>query len=773
MKNKLSLTKIIDIGWIVFIVATISYILLDINNIFTTLKKVEKEKIISTLNIENDTIAPLLKFKFFDSAKLELNSFYKRNNLKFLKIDTKNFHFQIGNKKYLKIKMPLMYKKEKLGEIDVGYSNKKIINSFARKYFIKFLIYISFLLPIVVFMFLYLKKKIKKLNILAKKVEKIDFKKQSNIPKLDNYYEIINITNVINKLLLQINLFYSKNKRILRNLILYKKQLETAQRIANIFTWQYDCELKNFTSKNFNYFSKVLNINKFNSFINMIKEKELFMKKIENSCKNLEEFEINLSLKNPENKLFIFKTQVKPLKQKEKTILVGLCIDITENIKKQEKIEFLAFHDPLTGLANRTFLKEQLKSFMSLAKRHNKKLAFIFIDLDNFKIINDTFGHENGDKLLIEIASRLKKTIRSSDIVARIGGDEFVIVLNDIKNKNEVEKVLTKLKNVLKTPIKILNNNIEITFSAGVCIYPDDTKDLNEIFQFADIAMYESKKLGKNRFAFIDASLKKEINQFFNTVEELKDALKKENELILYYQPKIDIIQNKVSGVEALIRWNHPQKGLLTPFYFIDYAEKAGIISSIDDYVLKKGVKILKNWEKDEILKNLSIAINVSANKFNEPNFVNELSNLLNEYKIEPSKLQIEITETLSMRNINYTINTLQKIKNLGIKIAIDDFGTGYSSLNYIKNIPFDVLKIDQSFIKDILRDKDDLIITKMIIEISKVLNKISVAEGVENEKIFQIVKKLGVNLIQGYYFSKPLPENELKNFIINFENKK
>jgi len=770
MKNKISLIKILNIGWIIFILATFLYILLDINNIFSTLKEVEKEKIITTVNVENQTLAPLLKYKFYEETKIEAKNFFTKNNLKFLKIKTKNFIFTLGNKKYLKIKEPIIYKNTKIGEIYIGYSNKKIIDSFAKRYFIRFIIYLFILLPLVIFLFFYLRNKIKKLNYLAGKVEKINFRKQTFIPKLDNYYEIVNIINAINKLLFQINIFYNNQKNMIKKLILYKKQLETAQKIAQIFTWEYECENKKFSSRNFNYFINKLNIKNINEFIENIKEKNLFLEKIESACKKLEEFEMNLTVKNPQNKIFIFKIQTKPMKQKEKTVLIGLCIDITEEIKKQEKIEFLAFHDPLTGLFNRTFLKKQLENLMLLTKRHNKKLAFVFIDLDNFKIINDTFGHESGDILLTEIANRLKKSVRQSDIVSRIGGDEFVVVLNDIENREQVEIILKKLQSVLKKPVNIANNKIEITFSAGICIYPDDTENLNEIFQFADIAMYESKKSGKNKFGFIDINLKKEINKMYHIIDELKNALKKENELILYFQPKIDIFKNKVTGVEALIRWNHPKKGILTPYHFIDYAEKGGIIKLIDDYVLKTALKTLQKWKNDEILKNLNIAVNISANKFNEPNFVEELQEMLQKYKINPSKLQIEITETLSMKNINYTINTLNKIKNLNIEIAIDDFGTGYSSLNYIKQLPFDVLKIDQSFIKDILKDRDDLLITKMIVEVSKILNKITVAEGVEDKHILEKVKALGVNIIQGYYFSKPLPEKKLKNFILQFQ---
>ena len=768
MKIK-SLSKIIDIGWVIFFTSILSYIIFDINNIFSTLKEVQKEKILSTLKIEEGVIAPLLNFDFYNATKGEIDSFFKANNLKYIKIVSGKFKYEKGMKKYQKIKFPIFYQNKKIGEIIVGYSSKKLINCFAKKYFIKFFFYLLILLPVVIFLFIYIRKKIKKLNFLATKLQNINFRKDSKIKLVDNYFEIVNITNAINKLLLQINKFYNHQQELMKKIIIYKKQLETAQKIAEMFTWQYDCKTKIFDSKNFNYMKNILNIKNINDFINSIEEKNLFLTQIENLCKKNENIEITAKIKSHENKYFYFKIEAKKIVQRKKCLIIGICANITEEMKKQERIEFLAYHDPLTGLVNRTFLKMQLETLTKINKRENKKLAIIFIDLDNFKFINDTFGHEAGDELLIEISKRLQSLVRESDIVARIGGDEFIIILNHINLKKDVEIVITHIQNELSKPVIIEKNNIEITFSAGITIYPDDTTNVNEILQFADIAMYESKKEGKNRFSFINKELQKKVKNFYNTLEELKLALRKKNELILYFQPKVDIRKNKVSGVEALIRWNHPKKGILTPYHFIDIAEKGGIINLIDSYVLKYVIKTLKKWKNDEYLKNLSIAVNISANKFLEPGFINEIKTLIHKYEIDPNKLQIEITETLSIQNFAYTITVLNQIKNLGIEIALDDFGTGYSSLNYLKEIPFDILKIDQTFVRDLLKNEDDIVITKMIVEISKILKKQNVAEGVETKEILEIVKNLGVEIIQGYYFSKPLPENKLKEFILNF----
>ena len=760
-----SLSKFLDIFWITLIISFSIYVYLDIKNIFSTLKQIQKEKIIYTMKIENETLAPLIKFGFNHALKEELKRLLKVNTA-IRYIEYKNI--KLGSKQNVTIlTFPIIYNHKKIATIKVGYTSKYLLNSFKQKYFSKFIIYLIFILVISFLLLIYLRKRIKSLNILAQALEKLNIRKQKEIPLIDDYYEIKNITNALNKLIKQIHAFYNSQKELFKKLIISKKELETAQEIAEMFTWHYDCITHQVISQNFRKIKNKFNINKLEDFINHVEEKDNVFKKLELLCKNKLNSINEIVTLNLSGKKYYFRVEAKFIKTKK--LIIGICANITEEIKRQEEISFLAYHDPLTGLVNRTFLQEELKTLTSIADRNNKKIALIFIDLDNFKFINDTFGHEMGDKLLIEIANRLKHSIRKSDIASRIGGDEFILVLNNINSKQEVEKKIEEIMNILTKPIIIDDNKLEVTFSAGIAVYPDDTTDISELLQFADIAMYDAKKSGKNRFKFININLQQQIKKFYSTLEELKNAIKNE-ELILFFQPKIDIQNNKIDGVEALIRWNHPRKGLLTPYHFIDIAEKGGIIHLIDSYVLEKTIQTINKWSTNPILKNLNIAVNISANKFLEPHFVDELKSLITKYHINPSKLQIEITETLSIQNFEYTIQTLKKIKSLGVKIALDDFGTGYSSLNYIKQIPFDVLKIDQSFIRDLLKDRDDLVITKMIVEISKILNKENVAEGVENEEILEIIKNLGVRLVQGYYFSKPIPEDELKKFILNFE---
>ncbi|WP_457560600.1 putative bifunctional diguanylate cyclase/phosphodiesterase [Caminibacter sp.] len=596
---------------------------------------------------------------------------------------------------------------------------------------------------------------------MAKKTEKIDFRRISKIDPIDNYMEIIFIVKSINKLLTQINNFYMSQKNSLRKLIKYKKQLQTAQNIAKMASWEYDPEKKEFIS----LFKNYLGYKEVEDILKKFEDSNIIIEKIKNLC-NKDKIIIIEEIKKLDDKYI--KIYAKCITQGNKKIVIGVLMDVSNEIKKQERIHYLAYHDTLTGIANRTFLKEELKCLVNFSNRHKSKFAILYLDLDNFKMINDTFGHEIGDKVLIEITNRLKNILRGSDIFARIGGDEFVIVANEIKNNNDVRIISEKILKCLKEPLKINNKKFNVSFSIGISIYPDDSRNIETLFKYADIAMYKAKKEGKNRFEFINEELKKEIKQFYEIATEIKDGIEK-NEFQLYFQPQIDIENKKIYGAEALIRWIHPKKGILSPNVFIPIAENNTLIYLIDDYVLKKAFEILNNWKQDKYLRNVKLSINISANSFKRNDFVEQLKKYLEEYKIKPENLEIEITETLSMQDVFYTINTLKELKKIGFSISIDDFGTGYSSLNYLKMLPFDVIKIDRSFIKDITTDKDDYVITKMIVELSKILNKKLIAEGVETKDVLTAIENLGCRYVQGYYFSKPLSEKEFYKYVKNF----
>jgi EAL domain-containing protein (putative c-di-GMP-specific phosphodiesterase class I) len=311
----------------------------------------------------------------------------------------------------------------------------------------------------------------------------------------------------------------------------------------------------------------------------------------------------------------------------------------------------------------------------------------------------------------------------------------------------------------------IENKKFNLSFSIGIAIYPVDSNDIETLFKYADIAMYKAKKEGKNRYEFINEKLKEEIKVQYEISNQIKEGIEK-GEFELYFQPQIDVLTNTVYGAEGLIRWNHPKKGLIGPNVFIPISETGDLIYLIDEYVIEEAFKTIKKWSNDPLLNHLKLAVNISAKEFKKNTFIPKLKNLLEKYKIDPEKLEIEITESVSMQNVTYTIKTLEEIKKLGFSISVDDFGTGYSSLNYLKMIPFDIIKIDRSFIKDILNDNDDYLITKMIIEVSKILNKQNIAEGVETPDVLKKIKELGCRYVQGYYFSKPLNYQSFYEFV-------
>ncbi len=766
MKKIKSLISFIDITFVVLISGFLLYIFVDIFNISKTLKEMQKDKIALAIKNEKETLTTLLKYNFTDELKNEIKKIISHSkDIKNIEINLSNRVFRFNsyeseNKMSFKIKE---------GEIVVYYENN-LIKRFFEKYFVRFLIYFLIFFPIIFLLFWYIRTKILKLNLLAKRLEKINFKKISSIEKVDAFYEIENITKAVNTLLKQVNLFYKNQKEFLHRIVKYKNQLETAQSISEMFSWDYDCKEKRFSIMGKNI--KILNLKKIKTLDDFLshfeeEDKKAFKKKLKSACLNNESFEMIHTFITDENKKFYFKSVGKFIKGK----VIGVSLNVTEEIKRQQKIEFLAYHDPLTSLPNRAYLKEEFSRLLNIAKRNNKKIAVLYLDLDNFKMVNDTLGHENGDKLLITIANRLKSVLRKSDFISRIGGDEFIILLYGIKDKNSIKEVINKIVNSLKEPINIKQTPIYPTFSIGCAVYPDDSTNMDELLKFADIAMYEAKNKGKNSSKFINEELKKQVNEYYNITNELKSALEKEDELILFFQPQIDLKHKKVRGAEALIRWNHPKRGLLSPFHFISYAEKSNLITYIDRYVLKKAFETLKKWQK--YFPDLILSINISPNEFRQSDFISNLKNMLNIYKINPNRLELEITETISMQDIAYTVNILEEVKALGFKIAIDDFGTGYSSLNYLKKLPFNTLKIDQTFIKDLEKDVDDLIITEMIVQIAKVLKKETVAEGVENKKILEIIKNLEVDVAQGYYFAKPMPKESFERFVRNFDYNK
>jgi diguanylate cyclase (GGDEF)-like protein/PAS domain S-box-containing protein len=435
----------------------------------------------------------------------------------------------------------------------------------------------------------------------------------------------------------------------------------------------------------------------------------------------------------------------------------GIAKDITEQIQNQETIQHLAYHDYLTGLPNRNLLENHLSMELNLEEDKNRKLAILFIDLDRFKAINDTFGHSVGDLLLVEVAKRLQSAILGKDQVFRQGGDEFIVILNDA-DRMIAEKVASRILSVLASPFTINKSDLFISPSIGISLFQEDGQTMETLIKHADFAMYQAKKAGKNTYRFYS---NKEIIENVNPLLMEMDMHKaiERGEFILHYQPKVDLKTGKVIGAEALIRWNHPDKGMIPPSQFIPVAEETGLIIPIGEWVLQEACMQQKKWI-EQGFPNTRMCVNLSARQFSQCQIVQTVKKVLEETGLEPQHLELEITESMTM-DIERTIITLQELKKLGLLISIDDFGTGFSSLNYLKQFPVDTLKIDQSFVRELYNQTNDETIVKTIITMAHTLQLNVVAEGIETREQLVFLQQHLCDTAQGFFFSEPLPAND------------
>ena len=423
---------------------------------------------------------------------------------------------------------------------------------------------------------------------------------------------------------------------------------------------------------------------------------------------------------------------------------------------EQENLYNLSTRDPLTQLYNRNDLRSQVERIITSAKRSKKKFAIVFLDLDNFKNINDSAGHHFGDIVLKKIATSLRSAIRENDVPARIGGDEFLIVLPDIEDEQSVAEVLGRIQHHVATPLQIKNERYKITVSMGAAIYPKDGQDFNTLLKSADIAMYNAKALGKNNYQFFTDTLNQQVQEKIKMQSLLSNAL--ENDYFeLFYQPKVDIATNKITACEALIRLVHPQEGIISPDKFIPVAEENGTIIAIGEWIIQEACQQIARWQKTP-LQGIKLSINVSGTQLEEKNFFTILQK--HTHCIESSKLDIELTESVLIKDFDAKIELLHQIKELGVTLSLDDFGTGYSSLSYLRDIPFDTLKIDKSFIDKMQENKAFI---NMIIGISQDLKLDVVAEGVETQQQLEYLKAMQCEMYQGYLCSKPLPAHQFE----------
>lgn len=461
---------------------------------------------------------------------------------------------------------------------------------------------------------------------------------------------------------------------------------------------------------------------------------------------------------------YIESTLIAPVTQADGRVTNYLAIqeDITDKKKAEERIESLAHFDQLTGLPNRTLLNDRFKYALSLAQRSGEKLAVMYLDLDHFKNINDTLGHTLGDQLLMEVATRIKATLREEDTVSRQGGDEFMLILPGTDAAGAAH-VATKLMGSVSQPWQIRQHELAITPSIGIAIYPNDGKDIETLLKNADTAMYRVKQLGRNDFRFFTPEMQAHSARTLQLMNALRYALAR-NELQLHYQPQLSIQDGHVIGAEALLRWTHPELGMISPAEFIPIAEDSGQIIQIGEWVLRTAARQLKDW-MDSGLPPMVMAVNISSVQFRQPNIADLVTSILDEINLPHEYLELELTEAVAMGDPQAAIGVIDKLFEHGIRMSIDDFGTGYSSLSYLKKFKVYKLKIDQSFVRDITDDPDDKAIVSAIINMASSLGIKTIAEGVETSGQLAFLRLQGCDEVQGYYFSKPVPAKEFEVF--------
>jgi diguanylate cyclase (GGDEF)-like protein/PAS domain S-box-containing protein len=447
---------------------------------------------------------------------------------------------------------------------------------------------------------------------------------------------------------------------------------------------------------------------------------------------------------------------------------VGIFSDITPLKEHRQQLEHIAHYDALTNLPNRVLLADRLQQAMIMSQRRNNSVAVVYLDLDGFKAVNDTYGHEFGDELLIEVSQRMKDTLRDSDTLARIGGDEFVVVLVDLEQMTDCEPLLIRLLQAAAEPVKMGDIILQVSASIGVTFYPQDKVDADQLVRHADQAMYGAKQMGKNRYHLFDIHQDIVIKTQRESLDHIRRALNQQ-EFTLYYQPKVNMKSGKVIGAEALIRWQHPERGLLPPAVFLPIIESHPISIELGEWVINTALTQMGEWQAAGL--HIPVSVNIGARQIQQQDFSANLSALLSKHPdVQPSSLELEVLETSALGDVTEVSAIMHACLELGVSFALDDFGTGYSSLTYLRRLPADMLKIDQSFVRDMLDDPGDLAIINGIIGLASAFQRQVIAEGVETIAHGSQLLSMGCMLAQGYGIARPMPASDLPNWVANWK---
>ncbi len=560
-------------------------------------------------------------------------------------------------------------------------------------------------------------------------------------------------------------------------------RLENAQRIARLGHWEWHIqENAFFCSDDISHIAGLTHphtLPTYEAFVNVIHpdDKAHFLKAIKAAETRLEPFDLEHRILTAQGAIRSVHHQAEALRDTTGAVrVIGTLQDVTERKQAEERIRYLAYYDELTALPNRTCFKEHLEQTLKVARHHKRIAGVLILDLDDFKRINETFGHAAGDHLLKEVSERLSKFVRMDDVisrpgcedsessVSRFGGDEFTLLLTEIRREEDAGRVAERILQVLSEPFRLNGQDLVVTASAGIALFPHDGEDIDTLLKNADTAMYHAKRRGRNNCEFYTHSMNAASFERLSLENDLRKALEGE-QFLVHYQPILDINTRKLTGMEALLRWNHPDRGMVSPGDFIPLAEETGMIVPIGEWVLRAACTQNRAWQEAGF-EAVSVSVNLSHRQFEDPKLYEAIANGVNASGLAPHYLVLELTESTTMKNAETTIASLNKFKQMGIRLSVDDFGTGYSSLGCLRRFPLDVLKVDRSFVREITTNTDQTEITKAIIALARTLRLKVIAEGVETEEQLLFLRALGCDAVQGFLFSPPVAADAFARFL-------